>query len=156
MFSWIPYMPFKHNFFWQSPDPKWIITMPRHNLKQLLRLFTKANFVTKTCTCFTFLRDPNWEECGVERAPGAQSVGVSLLMGDVDDKSLKEELETCKRFLLDSEIENGRHRLYNFAMDFLEPKSLLEKNVVFESLEGAAKLDGVIRLCVQNCSRREL
>ena len=33
------------------------------------------------------------------------------LKGDVDDNSLREELETCKRFLVDSEMENGRERV---------------------------------------------
>ena len=32
-------------------------------------------------------------------------------MGDVDDKNLKVEPETCKHFLVDSEMENGRHRV---------------------------------------------
>ena len=44
---------------------------------------------------------------------------------DVDDISPKEELETCKHFLVDSEIGNGRHRVYNFAMETLDPKYLL-------------------------------
>ena len=47
-------------------------------------------------------------------------------MGDVDDKSLKEELETCKHFLFEREMENGKHRVYNFAMGTLDPEYLLE------------------------------
>ena len=45
-------------------------------------------------------------------------------MEDVDENSLKEKLETCKHFLVDSEIENGRHQVYNIAMDTLDPKFL--------------------------------
>ena len=37
-------------------------------------------------------------------------------MGDVDDQSLREELESYKHFLTDTEMENGRHRVFNFAM----------------------------------------
>ena len=37
-------------------------------------------------------------------------------MRDVDDQSLGEELESCKHFLTDTEMENGRHRVFNFAM----------------------------------------
>ena len=63
-------------------------------------------------------------------------------MGDVDDNSLKEELKTCKQFLVDSEMENGRHRVYNFAMDTLDPKYLLENlDIVFASLKCADRLN---------------
>ena len=37
-------------------------------------------------------------------------------MGDVDVQSLREELESCEHFLTDTELENGRHRVFNFAM----------------------------------------
>ena len=54
----------------------------------------------------------------------------------------KEELKTCKHFLMDSEMENGRHRVYNFAMDTLDPKCLLENlDIVFDCLKGVAKLN---------------
>ena len=63
-------------------------------------------------------------------------------MGDVDDNSLKEELETCKQSLLDSEMENYIHRVYNFGMDTLDLKYLLEKlEVLFDSRKCAAKLN---------------
>ena len=62
-------------------------------------------------------------------------------MGDVDDNSLKKELKTSSHFLVDSDMENGRHRFYNVVMDTLEAKYLLEKlDVVFESAKRAAKL----------------
>ena len=63
-------------------------------------------------------------------------------MGYADDNSLKEELETCKHFLVDSKMENGRD---NFAMDTLEPKHLLKKlDVAFKFvLENAG--DGSFR-----------
>ena len=37
-------------------------------------------------------------------------------MGDVDDQSLREELESCKHFLSDTEMDIGRHRVFNFPM----------------------------------------
>ena len=63
-------------------------------------------------------------------------------MGDVDDNSLKEELEMCKQFLVDSDVKNGRHRLYSFAMDTLDPENLFEKlDIAFDTLKCAAKLN---------------
>ena len=38
------------------------------------------------------------------------------IVGDVGDQSLREELESCKQFLTNTEMENGRQRVFNFAM----------------------------------------
>ena len=51
-----------------------------------------------------------------------KNVHVTQLMEDVDVNSQMEELETYKQFLVDSERENWRDRVYNFAMDTLDPK----------------------------------
>ena len=72
------------------------------------------------------MREHKRKEHGAQRGSGAQSVDVAQLMGDVYDNSLKEELETCKHFLVDSEMENGRHRAFNFARDTLDPKFFFE------------------------------
>ena len=62
-------------------------------------------------------------------------------MRNVDDNNLKDELETCKRILVDRQMENGRNRVYNLAMDKLDPKYLLEKlYFVFDSHICAAGL----------------
>ena len=62
-------------------------------------------------------------------------------MGVVDDNNLKKEIETCKSFLVESQMENARHKVYNFAMETLNPKYLLEKqDVVFDSLKCEATL----------------
>ena len=88
------------------------------------------------------MREDKRKEHRAERSSGVQNVDFMQLMGDVDDISLKEELETCNYFLVDSEKVNGRRRVYNFGMDTLDPNSLLEKlNVVFESLECTAKVN---------------
>ena len=52
-------------------------------------------------------------------------------MGDVHDTSLKKELETFKNFLVNSEVEIGRHGVFNFAMDNLNGKFLSEKLTLF-------------------------
>ena len=63
-------------------------------------------------------------------------------------KKPEKELQTSEHFLVDSEMENGRQRVYNFAMDTPDPKYLLEKlDVVFDSLKSAAKLN-VVNGCV--------
>ena len=89
---------------------------------------------------FYLLRGHKRKELGAQRSSEAQFVHVVQVMGDVDDSSSKEKLETCKHFLNDRELKNGRHRIQNFAMDILDPKYLLEKlDFVCDSLKCAAK-----------------
>ena len=61
-------------------------------------------------------------------------------MGDVDDQSLREELEACKHFLTDTEIKNGKHSVLNFALSFFEVSFLNDKlDYVFKELKCVAK-----------------
>ena len=46
----------------------------------------------------------------------AISINVEEIEGEVDDQSLREELESCKHFLTDTKLGNGRHRVFNFGM----------------------------------------
>ena len=65
---------------------------------------------------------------------------VSQLVGPTDDKSSKEKFEACKQFLVDSEMEIGRYRLFIFAMDILDGNKLSQKlDTVVEKLKRAAK-----------------
>ena len=63
-------------------------------------------------------------------------------MGDVGDQCLREELEYCEYFLTDAEMENGRHRVFNFVMSIFD-LSLLndELHYVFKQLKCAAKVN---------------
>ena len=49
------------------------------------------------------------------------------IVGDVDDQSLREELQSCKIFRVDSEIQKGRHRVFNFAVNNLTAQVIEEK-----------------------------
>ena len=63
-------------------------------------------------------------------------------MGDVDDQSLREELESCKHFSTDTEMENGRHRVFKFAMSSFAMSLLNDKlDYVFKELKCAAKIN---------------
>ena len=69
-------------------------------------------------------------------------MGVTQFLGRIDDESLRAELETCKRFLLDSEIEEGKHRVLYFAMEILDAHTLSQKlDRVLEKLNCAEKLE---------------
>ena len=72
-------------------------------------------------------------------------------MGDVDDQSLREELECCKHFLTDTEMENGRHRIFNFGVSSFDMSLLNDKlDYVFKELKCAAKVNLAIGFFLKN------
>ena len=72
-------------------------------------------------------------------------------MGDVDDQSLREELESCKHFLTDTEMENGRHSVFNFAMSSFDMSLLNDKlDYVFKELTCAAKVNLAFGFVLKN------
>ena len=114
----------------------------KKNFKATAKVILKCKICDKELHSFHNFRENKRKEHGAQRSSGDQSVDVAQLMADVDDNSLKEKLETWKHFLVDSGKENGRHTVYNFAMDSLESEYSLEKlDVVFDSLKCAAKVN---------------
>ena len=72
-------------------------------------------------------------------------------MGDVDDQSLREELASCKHFLTDTEMENGRHRAFNFAMSSFDISLLNGKlDYVFKERKCAAKVNLALGFVLKN------
>ena len=71
-----------------------------------------------------------------------KTVHVTQLGGKIDDESLKDELETCKHFLGDSEFDNRRQLVFNFAMNLMDAHTLSQKlDTLFEKPKFAAKLN---------------
>ena len=72
-------------------------------------------------------------------------------MEDVEDQCLREKLEYCKHFLTDFEMENGRRRVFNFAMSSFHISLLNDKlDYVLKELECAAKVDLAIGFALKN------
>ena len=59
-----------------------------------------------------------------------------------DNADLKEELQACQHLLVDSELDKGRYRVFNFAMSTFD-NSLINKklDLVFRGLKCAAKVN---------------
>ena len=77
---------------------------------------------------------------GAQIGFGASNIDMEDIVGDVDDQSLREELESCKHFLSDTEMENGRHRVFNFAMSSFDISLMNDKlDYVSKELKCAAK-----------------
>ena len=93
-------------------------------------------------TVFFALRQYKNAQHGTQIRFGAISIDVEDIGGDVDDQSLREELESWKYILTDTEMENGRHRVLNFAMSSFELSLLNVKlDYVFKELKCAAKVN---------------
>ena len=110
--------------FQQMLPQKWFITMPKKRSAIDDRAVHEWKLCEEIFHSFYLLQERNRKEHGARRRWGAQKVVVRPLLGAIHDNSLKEELETCKHFLVDSEIENDGKRNFDFAMDTLDPKKL--------------------------------
>ena len=68
-----------------------------------------------------------------------------------DEADTKEEHQANQLCLVDSELEKGRHRIFNFAMSNFD-KPLIQKNLdlVFKRLKCAAKVHLAFRFVLKN------
>ena len=99
-----------------------------HNCKICLKEFSG----------FYALRQHKTSEHGLEMK--SAEFDLSNLLED-DDADLKEELQASQHFLVDSELEKRRHRVFNFAMSTFD-NSLINKklDLVFKGLICTAKV----------------
>ena len=68
-----------------------------------------------------------------------------------DGDKLKEELSACQHFLVDTEMESGRHKVFDFQMSKLDTKIINEKlEEVFNKLDSAAKLNIALGFVLRN------
>ena len=73
-----------------------------------------------------------------------------------DGEKLKEELGACQHFLVDTEMENRRNKVFNFQMSKLDTKIINEKlEEVFNKLDSAAKINIALGFVLQNIETGE-
>ena len=89
---------------------------------------------------FYALRQHKNTQHGTQNRFGASNIDVEDVVGDVDDQSLREELQSCRHFLVHSEIQKGRHSVFNFAVNNLTAPVMEEKlDRVLDQLKCVAK-----------------
>ena len=72
-------------------------------------------------------------------------------MEDVDDQSLREELRSCRHFLVDSEIQKGRKIVFNFVVNNLTAQVIEEKlDQVLDKLKCEAELNTALGFILKN------
>ena len=128
------------NFSTLSPDD-----LNYHIAKQHSAAGPSKTYKCKLCHAgfpgFFALRQNKNTQHGTQIGFGGSNFDVEDIVGDFDDQSLREELQSCKHFLVDSEIQKGRHSVFNFAVNNLRAQ-VIEKKLdrVLGKLNCVAKL----------------
>ena len=79
---------------------------------------------------------------GMQIGSGTRDVDVEHIVGDVEDQSFREELRSCQHFLVDSELEKARYKVFNYEVETLNETVVNEKlDHVFNKLKCAAKVN---------------
>ena len=82
---------------------------------------------------------------------GTRNVDVEHIVGDVEDHRLREEMRSCQRFLVDSELEWARHNVFNYVVETLNETILIEKlDHFFKKLKCAAKVNLAFGFILKN------
>ena len=80
---------------------------------------------------FYALRQHKNTQHGTQIGFGASNIDVEDIVGDVDDQSLREELQSCRHFLVDSEIQKGKHSVFKFVVNNLTAQVIKENLITF-------------------------
>ena len=73
------------------------------------------------------------------------------IVGDVENHRLREELRSCQHFLVDSELERARHKVFNYALETLNETIVNEKfDHFFNNLKCAAKVNLAFGFTLKN------
>ena len=75
----------------------------------------------------------------------------SLKIDSLNNKNLQDEIQSCKHFLVDSEIEKARLKVFNYAIETLSTKIVGEQlDHVFKKLNCAAKVNLAFGFILKN------
>ena len=73
-----------------------------------------------------------------------------------DNKQLQQDFSACQHFFDDTEMENGRHQLFNFKLSRLDPHEINKKlKKVFEKINCAAKVNLALGFILRNVDTDE-
>ena len=116
----------------------------------------KADITFKCKLCFQYFpgfcafRQHRNTQHGMQIGSGIRVVDVEYIVGDVDH-SLGEELHSCQHFLVDSELERARHKVFNYAVETLNETIVNEKlDHFFNTLKCAAKVNLAFGFILKN------
>ena len=100
---------------------------------------------------FYALRQHRNTQHGVHTGSGTKDVDVEHIVEDVEDQRLREELRFCQHFLVDSELERVRHKVFVYAVETLNETIVNEKLDHFsDNLKCAAKVNLAFGVFLKN------
>ena len=80
-----------------------------------------------------------------------RDVHVEHIVGEVEDHNLREELCSCQHFLVDSELERARHKVFNYAVETINEAVVNEKlDHFFNNLKCAPKVNLAFGFILKN------
>ena len=113
----------------------------KHSVPRPLKTYSCKLYQADFPSFFAVRQHKNTQH-GPQMGFGASNIDAEVIVGDVDDQSLIEEMESCKHFLTDTKRENGRRRVFNFAMSSFDMSFFNDKlDYVFKELKCAAKVN---------------
>ena len=117
-----------------------------HNAKKHSAPKLDVTFKCKLCyqefPGFYALRQHKKTQHGMLIGSRTRDGDVEHIVGDVEDQRTKEELRFRQHFLVDSEIERARHKVFNYAVETLNETIVNEKlDHFFKILKCAAKIN---------------
>ena len=115
----------------------------------------EVTFMCKLCfqefSGFYALRQHRNTQHGTQIGSETRDVDVEHIVGDVEDHRLREELRSCQPFLVDSELERARHKVFNYAVETLNETVVNEKlDHFFNNLKCAAKVNLAFGFILKN------
>ena len=100
---------------------------------------------------FYALRQHRNTQHGTQIGSGTRDVDVEHIVGDVEDHGLREKFRSCRHFLVDSELERARHKVFNYAVETLNETIVNEKlDHFFNNLKCAAKVNLAFGFILKN------
>ena len=144
------YFPECPNFFIKSRDD-----LNYHIGKKHSAAGPKNNHTCKECSIefpssYSLRHHKQRYHTGDTTSSGEKAV-IQSLADAGDDKNLEEELQSCRKFLVDSEIQKGRHSVFNFVVNNLTAQVIEEKlDRVLDNLKCAATLNLALGFILKN------
>ena len=137
-----------------------VFTKSRDDLNYHIAKQHSAAGLSKTNKCklchaefpgFYALRQHENTQHGKQIGFGASNIDVEDIVGDVDDQSLREKLQSCRHFLVDSEIQKGSDSLFKFAVNNFTAQVIEEKLDHFlDKLKCVAKFNLALGFILKN------
>ena len=73
------------------------------------------------------------------------------IVGDVEEQRMREELRSCQHFLVDSELERARHKVFIYTVETLNGAIVNEKlDHFFNNLKHAAEVNLAFGFILEN------